>query len=371
MTNTTSKHILHTAKKRIIPSSEISQIYDIHDGMNSFIGALPPEIITQIPKEKKKDVTKRADFIFSVFSRSVAYVHVDSHVHYSLNEEHFKSYFPQITSELNKLFNRNDISISYIGSGTYKHCFMLSFGKGTQNRYVLQTFQNVVNIYKDHAHGSVFEPQNCFTAYTGYSHGRIAKPFMSHPSNKEILSGAYIVAKYIDNNHAYKKPIGKFLQRRTRVLNTDVLNTDNTIRGITIDAGGFIKNPEHITAPQTRYHWHELAQILDNINLSINDKNIYMYLYKKYIKYGNKFFDTWYWPRFIKKSPTSTKDKTSKILKSLRRLKLKCEKLSVNPDWKIVQNYIIQDMRVIYPHDYQTQTIFPEIIFDIINTNQR
>ena len=369
MTDSTSKHVLHIAKKRIISSSEISQISNTHNDINAFIGSLPPEIVKEIPE--KKDITAQADFIFSVFSRSVAYVHVDSHVHYSLNTEYFQSYFPQITSELNKLFNRDDISVSYIGSGTYKHCFVLSFGKGAKNRYVLQTFQNVVNFDKDHAHGSVFEPQNCFTAYNKYSHGRIAKPFMSHPSNKEILSGAYILAKYIDSNHAYKKPIGKFLQRRTRVANTDILNTENTVRGITVDAGGFIENPEHITTPQIRYHWHELAQILDNIDFSIKDQDIYSYLYKRYIKYGHEFFNTMRWPRFIKNSPTRIKDKTRKILKSLHRLKLKCEKLSLNNDWKIVQNYIIQDMREIYPHNYQTQTFTPKIIFDIVGMKQR
>ena len=371
MSDLTSKHILHIAKRRIVPPKEIGQMSESNGHKNTFIGALPYDIITNISREQISTVTQRTNEIFSGFARSVSYIYIDKHEHYSLANEPFKRYFPQITHELNSLFNRNDISVSYIGSGTYKHCFVLSFGKKSQNRYVLQAFQNVINVDSDYPHGVLFEPQNCFTAYKKYSHGRFARPFMSHPSNMEILSGGYILTKYIDSKHVYKKSLGKFVQRRTGATNTDILNANNNVRGITVDAGGFTENPEHITTPQIRYHWHELAQILDNINFSILDKDIYSSLYKRYIKYGAEFFDTMRWPKLIKKFPAKHRDKTRRILKSLRRLKIKCEKLSLIPDWQIVQNYIIKDMHEIYPRNYKTQTFFPEIIFDIIGMKQR
>lgn len=370
MTDSCSKHVLHIAKKRIIESSEIERISTQFPEKISFIGSLPPDIIKTVPLRDRRNVTQQTDAAFSAFAESVAYIHVDNRIHYSVNEEEFKRYFPQITSKLNSIFNRNDVSISYIGSGTYKHCFVLKFGNN-ENCYVLQTFQNVINIYDDYPHGVLFEPQNCFTVYKQYSHGRMAKPFLAHPSSKEILSNGYILAKYIDSNHEYKKQLGKFLQRRIRVSNTDILNSTNTIRGITVDAGGFTNNHEHINESQIRYHWHELVQILDTLPVNFDIQNIYSHLNRKYIKYGNEFFTTMLWPKFTRKFNKKNKKTAKKILKSLRRLKIKCDKLSKNPDWEIVQNYILEDLQNLLPKRPGTKLFCPEVIYKILGTNQR
>jgi len=310
------------------------------------MGALPSNIIKSIPEHQRKSITQQADAIFSDFASSVAYVHIEKHTHYSFHTEALRRYFPQIISNLNNLFNRGDISVSYIGSGAYKHCFMLSFGDNLENRYVLQTFQNVMNFDPDYCpHGVLYEPQNAFAVYKKYSHGRIAKPFMSHPSTKEILSNGYILTKYIDSNHSAKTKLGPILTRRTKITNTDIFSTDNTIRGISVDIGGFTENPEHITAPQIRYHWHEIAQILDKIDFSPKATDIHIRLCAEYEKYGDNFFNTTLWPKITRHFDTKDKKAAEKTLKSLRRLKIKREKLSQNDDWEIVQKYLVEDLK--------------------------
>ena len=372
MTNFVSKNLLHIAKRHVIPPAEMSQIFQTGATKNKFIGALPPEIIKNIPAQHRGTVTQRADSVFSDFAQSVAHISVSGDTHYTYYNESLKKYFSPIVYGLNSVLNRDDTEISYIGSGTFKHCFLISFGQDSSNRYVLQTFQNKINFDPDNfPHGVLYEPQNYFTTYKKYSHGRVARPFMAHPSTKEVLSDGYILVKYIDSNHPIKQQLGRFTKQRTNMINTDTHGQNNTIRGIAIDTGGFVTNPLHIAAHKTRNDWHELAQVLNNINFSKEMKDVYLILDKIYGKYGNTFFDTTFWPKFLQKFPGDKRDTVRKTLKSLQRLKLKIEKIHTNPEWATLQQYIFDDIKHVALYDYGNFVFYSEIINDILRFNQR
>ena len=372
MTDIKSKHILHVAKRRVITAGEMAQQHKQHPETIGFIGALPPKIIKNIPQSNRGNVTKQADAIFSNFAKSAAYIRVTSDAHYAYYNESFKRHFPSIICGLKETLNRNDIAISYIGSGAFKHCFLLSFGQDIDNKYVLQTFQNVVNFDPEYfPHGILWEPQLYFTTYKKYSHGRVAKPFIARPSTTEILSNGYILIKYIDPKHTYKTKLGHFATRRTQMTNTDTFGKDNTIHGITVDVGGFIENPEHISAQKTRYHWNEIAQVLDKINFSKDTTEVFGTLEKIYQEYGKTFFDTTKWPEFIKSFKENERATAKKILKSLLHLRNKCEKLHFNNDWEAVQKYILSDLKHICSYDYKNPEFKSEIINTLLQTKQK
>lgn len=372
MINHTSKHILHIARRRIIPAAEMSYILKNCSNKNRFIGAMPPEIIKSIPAQSRGDITRRTDEIFANFARDVAHVTVSSSVHHSYYNESLKKYFPQIIYGLGNILNRNDISISYIGSGNYKHCFLLSFGEDSSNRYVLQTFQSKVNFDPEYCpHGVLYEPQNCFTIYKKYSHGRVARPFMARPTTTEILSDGYILVKYIDSAHPTKGSLRHFVDQHTQMTNTDFLGKDNTVRGIAVDIGGFIKNPEHIAAPQTRYKLHELTQIFNNIDFANGTSDVCSTLDDIFVKYGNEFFNTTLWPKFLKKIPHDKRDTARRTLKSFRKLKIKSDKMAHDPDWDVISEHIIKDLKYVLTYSYGTAKFHSEIINDILHINQR
>ena len=372
MTNFVSKHVLHIAKRRVIPASEMSQILHTGANKNDFIGALPPEIIKKIPMQSRGEIPRNTDAVFSNFARNVAHISVTSDVHYTFYKESFKKYFPSIICGLKKLLNRDDITMSYIGSGTFKHCFLLSFGQDSLNRYVLQTFQNKINFDPDiFPHGVLYEPQNCFTTYKKYSHGRVARPFMAHPTTTEILSDGYVLVKYIDSNHPIKQQLGRFTTQRTNMISTDTFGKNNSVRGITVDVGGFVQNPTHIAAKKTRHNMHELSQILNNMNFSKEFKGVYSTLDKIYGKYGDVFFDTTFWPKILQNFQSNKRDSVRKTLKSLQRLKWKIEKIHMNADWEILQQHIFNDLNHVALHDYGNFGFYSEIINDILCVKQR
>ena len=373
MKNFESKHILHIAKRRIITPAEMSCLLQNDTNTNGFIGALPKDVIKDFPDFARADITRKADFIFSDFARSAACIRVTSDSHYSYYNESFKRYFPPIICGLNELLNRGDVSISYIGSGGYKHCFLLSFGNNSTNRYVLQTFQNIINFDSENfPHGVLWEPQNYFSIYKQYSHGRIAKPFMARPSSMEVLSPGYILVKYIDSNHPYKTRLGNFTILRTKVTNTDVMGRNNNISGITVDAGGFIKNPEHIAEQKTHCHWHQLAQIFDNMNFSTDLFDVYSTFDNIYTHVGdNEFFNTINWPKFLRHINRDKRDVARKTLKSLHHLKQKCAELSCKNDWETVQEYITADLKHVLLYNYGNFKYRSKIIDDILRVKQR
>lgn len=368
MTNFVSKNLLHVAKRRLVTPAEMSQITN----KNKFIGALPPEIITNIPAQHRGEITRHADSVFSDFAQSVAHISVSSDAHYTYYNESFKKYFPPIVHRLNSILNRGDTEISYIGSGSFKHCFLISFGQNSSNRYVLQTFQNKINFDAENfPHGVLWEPQTYFTTYKQYSHGRIAKPFMARPSTKEVLSDGYILVKCIDSNHAIKQKLGRFSGLRTKMYNTDTHGQNNSIRGIAVDAGGFVTNPTHIAATKTHHNWHELAMVLNHIDLSKELRDVYSKLDILYGKYGDTFFDTTIWPKLLQKFPGDKRDKVRRTLKSLRRLKCKVEKIHTDPEWGTLQQYIFDDISHVALYDYGNFGFCSMVINKILRLNQR
>ena len=194
MNNTKSKNILHIAKRQYISAQQMHDILKNVPIKNQFIGALPPQILANIPKQSRATITQQTDVAFSDFACSVSYIDVDTDVHYFFNLEYFQKNIDKFRSNLETIFDQ-DISVSYIGSGAYKHCFQIHFDCDPTNSYVLQTFQ--YNICSGDLHGVLIEPQKAFYVYKNYSHGRVAKPFMARPSTKEFLPDGYILTKYI------------------------------------------------------------------------------------------------------------------------------------------------------------------------------
>ncbi|MBR3510793.1 MAG: hypothetical protein IKN73_01910 [Alphaproteobacteria bacterium] len=378
MNNKITKHLLHRVKRKFIGPYEITNMVK-NDTLPEYIGTLPAEIITRIPENKRKTITIKISKILSEFANNIttkARID-DTKTPYRIN---FISEYKQIEKQLGKILKIPNVSVQYIDDGAFKFCFLIDFNL-TENLYVLQTFKDFHGNKNDNysfTHGALFEPQIYFTLHKTYSHGRVARPFMSKPVDVNNSTSAYILTKYIDEKHKAKTPIGPFITGRQFMYPKDN-NTQNKIQGILIDAGSYEKNPEHIANKIIYLQWQSFAMILDSIDFNSFDAcNIDTYLLEEYDKMGDKFFDTTLWPQITDGLPYDLERKTKKILRLLRRLKLKRD--SMGPEYEKIRQLLNRDFIRIFDfthvnkdmHYYEKghkSQYYPELVCKILDVN--
>ena len=372
-TQGSSKKILHTARKKLVKAEAIKEILENASNSSRRIGALPFNVLKSIPESDRANVTMRVDEVFAEFARSVAQKSLSceiqgvgntNHNLYPLDGNKLKaacvSDVAVLAQTLKEILGTDDIDVSYLDHGLYKMVFKIRIGKEIN---VLSVFRPKYDpLFSKNQHSFHVEPQNIFTAYKQYSHGRVARPFMARVSDGGEYDGEYILSKFIDKDHSVKKSRRQFSTLRDTLKNSDAEDGNNTINGIIIEAGGFYYNAgAEISDPRIRVAYQRIADEISNILKFVPDYEectddfFYKDFYDIYEKYPDDLFDTTKWPNFLSKmsSPefrASEKKQLFRNLARLKRIKNEFEKAGI---WSQIKELLTQDIEDMFPlHRY-------------------
>lgn len=331
-----SKNLLHVFKKKLINSRELNQFFINNPSVNRRVGSLPFDFFSRIPDADKALVTKQVGDVFEKFAIESEKLEETTTIYeYGIDE-----IAERMQNSLKKILNRDDIEVSYVGSGSFKNCQRLKVGNYSYavsifKKYPIYSEQG----YFNDSHGKGNEAQNIFTTYKKYSHGRVSKPFLTNLSAEDD-SGGFILGKFIDNNSPQKRSLGRFLSQRTFMKNTDVKG--NSINGIFIESGGFILNKKYIENSDVRRDWKYFAECFDaNVELLKSElaNKVQIKLYNAIENNDENVFET-----FSKEELKIAK----KLIKHLSRINTLVSKTKNLDEVKKLLN---EDLSALYPFE--------------------
>ena len=241
-----TKNIYHAIKRNSYIPKCINAYLEANPTVDRRLGSLPPEWLKNVDKTEISKITQDVSEAF---------------IDYSNVGNNFKDSFKNLKDLLQKKLKRNDIDITYAGSGALKNCHKLTVG---DKSYALSFFKPQKSVlmgfghYDTIGHGRGYEPQNIFTGYKRGSQGRWAKPFMSTLFSEKDSNG-YILSKFIEKDITPKIKKGDVLASREFFVNTD----PNFIAGRCIEAGGNKRNIKYISDRHIRANWSRFANIID------------------------------------------------------------------------------------------------------------
>ena len=230
-----------------------------HPDKELVLGALPYDWIKDIPQEEIPEVTQKVDKIFHEFSKRNAYSG-----RLKIEEDNQK-----LKEDLSEALRRDDIEIEYLDSGFFKHCQKITVG---DYDYSFLTFKKD---WKDGCdfvlsafHGGYTEPTKVHYVYNNYSQGRVAKPFITRPTdyNAENDNG-YMLKKYIDKDDKTraKVELDPVVTNYYKICHFDK-KEENCINGIITDVGGMDENVNFIEDKETRNNVIYFAKSIHDYN---------------------------------------------------------------------------------------------------------
>ena len=318
-----SKNLYHIVKKRSINQHELSSYIIAHPEFNRLIGSLPYDWLKcALPSKDIKFLSESIALFFAEFAKAISDIHTRRHLETIRGAVlKFKKFQKVLEQQLKDALQRQDISVNYVGSGSFKHCHRITVGNYD---YALSTFINnedwlnekYSNYFNDYFQGKGYEPQNVFTLYKKGEHGRWAKPFFAKVAGKDDADG-FILSKFIKKSGAKKSPQGIFERKRLKFINNDYASR-NTINGVFVDAGACVINNDYIENKEVRYLCLELARTFDRANKIVENYNYRCIdsLIASDIKNNIDIFDKNYSQRYLLSS--SQKRAISVILKNLK-----------------------------------------------------
>ncbi len=258
-----NRNLYHWFQKKSINAENLNKYLELKPDTNRNVGALPYDWIKSFPKQERASVTQQVQDILSEFARITDWLQGEGKFKgwAKIDPADFLLDHEFILKELKKILKRDDIKISYAGSGAIKNCQRLDVGDYS---YALSGFRSErackwgFGDYFQRGHGRGYEPQNAITAYKRGAHGRFAKPFTVKVSANEERGG-FILSKFVDKQS--KAPIGKMQQSRGYFVNLDP--SGDTINNINTDIGGCMVNLRHILNKNTRNTWTYFAKMFD------------------------------------------------------------------------------------------------------------
>ncbi|HIU92956.1 MAG TPA: hypothetical protein IAD26_07475 [Candidatus Limenecus avicola] len=342
------KNLLHLFKKKSISAEKLDNYLQQFPKTGRNIGALPYDWIKSVNPENRALVTKQVQDTFTSFSRETAPTKGKSKIFgwEDVDPELFAAAHKKLVDSLKRILKRDDISVSYAGSGAVKNCHRLDVGDYS---YALSAFRDenaAKKGFEDYylrAHGRGNEPQNALTAYRQGSHGRFAKPFTVRISAQND-DGGYILSKFIDTQK--KAPIGKIQESRGRFINVD--RSEDTINNIHTDIGGCLWNPRFIKKKKYKNAWEYFARMLDLHSARLEKPraiDVQAYLLEQKRK-GVDILS----PDFVNHMQLKKPDKAIaiKFLNSLRKVNLQKEKLLLSGDFKMIKKLLSEDASFVY-----------------------
>ena len=269
-----SKNLYHVIKKQNLTQRALSDYMKEYPNSKRVIGTLPYDWIKDIPKAEIPSMLASVDNAISAFAKMVSAIRTNENGFAVRGAKvRLKKFQRQLQNDLQKILNREDVSVEYSGSGSFKQCHKVSVG---DFKYALSTFfrkdgvlqeeySEYFNIYKQ---GKGYEPQNSFTLYKNGGHGRWAKPFIAKIAGEYDLDG-FILSKYIDSSRKSKYVPSIFEMRHLKIRNDDFANR-NLVNGVFVDVGGSFFNPEYINNKNLKNIWQGVARRFDETNSLIS-----------------------------------------------------------------------------------------------------
>ena len=212
------------------------------------LGTLPSDWLKNLKKDEFSHATETVDKLFNAYAKE-CYKTVE-----------FTELNDKLAKDLGQVLKRNDIQVKYNDYGHFKECQKITVGN--YDYAFLTFFENFDNI-REPVHGKYVEPQMIYYAYKNFSHGRVAKPFMSRiAANRE--ESAYLLNKYIDikDKNRKKVPLNPLRTRYSKLICRDSIRNGNTINGVLCDVGGTKLNERYISDKNFR---ENLGRFLDRI----------------------------------------------------------------------------------------------------------
>ena len=216
------KNFYHFIKKHNINQTELCDYFNTYPNTKRVIGSLPYDWIKYIPKNEIPQVLGNIAQSFSKFSEMISSIHTKNRLEAIRGAKvRMKKFQKQLQRELSVILKRNDISIEYENSGSFKHCHKLSIG---DYKYALSTFidnngwldEKYSSYFNEFNQGKGYEPQNCFTFYRNGEHGRWIKPFIAKIA-RENDSDDFILSKFVEPNRKAKFIQGIFERKHLKI----------------------------------------------------------------------------------------------------------------------------------------------------------
>lgn len=344
----TSKNLLHVFKKQIVNAQELNKYFKSNPNTSRRIGALPLDFYREISTEERAGITKAVGDIFEGFSEEISNLKENTHL---CSADDFNTVLNKLTLDLKKALKRNDIKSSYVNSGSFKDCYKLQVGNFA---YALSIFKKYpifdIRGYFRESHGKGNEPQNIFTAYKNYSHGRVCRPFLANLSD-ENSDGGFILSKFIESTYPVKKELGVFQRSRLALRNIDTRG--NSINGVFIEAGGFIQSKRHIEDVTIRKKYQPFTECLDaNVNLLKEPlaNNVQSRLLEA-LEVGVDLFSEEEVYKYIKTLPSEEQKIARKLVKHLNRIDFLKKQSIEDGTFESIQGLLKDDFCEIFPFD--------------------
>ena len=216
------------------------------------LGSLPYDWLKNQRSWKYARITRKIDKILRNFA-----VKGEAPMNDNKFFENFYKDF-KFVKKMSRILKRNDIKIEYIDEGAYKFCHKLTVGDFD---YALLTFKREVypgnQLEWDTLRGcgALVEPCRIFDLYKEYSHGRVAKPFMTRFVNNTKVEefDAYMLMKFIDKDDTSRaKSTLPELQKKFNKYEMTDFNLGNIINGIIVDIGRIEKSDEYMNSSEFR-----------------------------------------------------------------------------------------------------------------------
>lgn len=351
-----SKNLYHVVKKRSLNQHELNSYLKAHPEFNRVIGSLPYDWLKDL--EQKSDIKQlRASVAsaFSQFASDISDIHTRRYLEAIRGSKlKLKKFHKRLEQELKDILKRQDISVSYAGSGAFKHCHKISVG---DYEYALSTFVNnkgflnekYSNYFNTYFQGKGYEPQNVFTMYKNGPHGRWVKPFFSKVSRVDDTDG-FVFSTFINKTRTPKNLIGTLERKHLRVFCNDD-NINNTINGVHIDVGACVINDKCLKKQTLRNQLLPIVRLFDSVNRIVDD---YAYRSLDNLVAGDicNNIDIFH-KNYLKKYSLSHSQK--KVMSNIIRHLKSLEKLKNNAEKKglleSIKNVLNSDLQEEFPYE--------------------
>ena len=264
------KNFYHYIKKHNLNQKELCEYLNAYPKTNRVIGSLPYDWIKSFPKNEIPQILENVAQSFSKFSQALTSIHTKDRFEAIRGAKvRMKKFQKQLQRELSEILRRDDVSVEYENSGSFKHCHKLSIG---DYKYALSTFidndgwidKNFSDYFNEYNQGKGYEPQNSFTLYKNGEHGRWIKPFIAKIARENDFDG-FILSKFVEPTRKSKFLQGIFERKHLKIKNDDY-GMRNLVRGMYCDTGGSAFNADFIENKELRKLWQGLARRFDETN---------------------------------------------------------------------------------------------------------
>lgn len=338
------RNLLHWFKHKSINAEKLNKYLELKPDTERNIGTLPYDWIKSFEDLERPKITQMVQDTFCRFSKETA--GAKGETQRFVNPEIFAESQEKLVAALKKILKRDDIAVSYKGSGALKNCHRLDVGGYS---YALCGFRDGTAAkkgFEDYfvkAHGRGNEPQNAITAYRQGAHGRFVKPFTVRISGNSD-EGGFILSKFVEKQT--KAPIGMLQESRGRFINID--KSYDTINNINTDIGGCIVNPRFITNKKVKHNWLYFTKLLDIQTARLSNHraaDVQKYL----LEQKHKGIDILA-PEFISqiKLPAEEKSIAVKMLRGLKKVRAQKEKLIQNGEFENIKKLLGEDISFVY-----------------------